>query len=101
MAATVLPSRARPAQWCADAYVFVPMDFIGRPRILRWEPRGFGGLWRATMDWFIRQQNLERFRRLLAQSPDESERRQIRKLLAEEEAKERAAATRPGGDAAP
>ena len=53
------------------------------------------------MDWFIRQQNLERFRRLLAQSPDESERRQIRKLLAEEEAKERAAATRPGGDATP
>ncbi len=41
------------------------------------------------MEWFIRQQNLERFRRLLAQSIDEPERRQIQKLLAEEEAKER------------
>jgi hypothetical protein len=51
------------------------------------------------MEWFIRQQNLERFRRLLAQSPDESERRQIRKLLAEEEAKEREAATRADGAA--
>jgi hypothetical protein len=49
------------------------------------------------MEWFIRQQNLERFRRLLAQSSEESERRQLRKLLAEEEAKERQAATRPDG----
>jgi hypothetical protein len=53
--------------------------------------------WRATMECFIRQQNLERFRRLLAQSPTEPERRQIQKLLAEEEAKEREAATRSGG----
>jgi hypothetical protein len=52
------------------------------------------------MEWFIRHQNLERFRRLLAQSPDESERRQIQKLLAEEEAKEREAATRGNGAAA-
>ena len=51
------------------------------------------------MEWFIRQQNLERFRRLLAQSTDEPERRQIQKLLAEEEAKERAA-TRADGAAA-
>jgi hypothetical protein len=51
------------------------------------------------MEWFIRQQNLERFRRLLAQSSEESERRQIQKLLAEEEAKEREAATRPDGAA--
>jgi hypothetical protein len=52
------------------------------------------------MEWFIRQQNLERFRRLLAQAPDEPERRQIQKLRAEEEAKERAAAPRPDGAAA-
>ena len=52
------------------------------------------------MEWFIRQQNLERFRRLLALSPDESERRQIEKLLAEEEAKERKSATRANGAAA-
>jgi hypothetical protein len=48
------------------------------------------------MEWFIRQQNLERFRRLLAQSSDDSERRQLVKLLAEEEAKARAAPARPG-----
>lgn len=41
------------------------------------------------MEWFIHQQNLERYRRLLAQSADESERQQILKLLAEEEAKDR------------
>jgi hypothetical protein len=41
------------------------------------------------LDSFIHQQNLERFRRLLAQSTDESQRQQIRKLLAEEEAKDR------------
>jgi hypothetical protein len=51
------------------------------------------------VEWFIRQQNLERFRRLLAQSATEPERRQIQKLLAEEEAKEREAATRGGGAA--
>jgi hypothetical protein len=75
------------------------MDFAGPPRILAGNPRGFGA-WRAAMEWFIRQQNLERFRRLLAQSPAEPERRQIQKLLAEEEAKEREAATRADGAAA-
>jgi hypothetical protein len=49
-----------------------------------------------AMEWFIRQQNLERFRRLLTQSADESERRQLLRLLAEEEAKERTASARPG-----
>ncbi len=49
------------------------------------------------MEWFIRQQNLERFRRLLTQSADQSERRQILRLLAEEEAKEREATDRPPG----
>ena len=51
------------------------------------------------MEWFVRQQNLERFRRLLTQSADESERRQLLKLLAEEEAKERATHARPGAAA--
>ena len=51
------------------------------------------------MEWFVRQQNLERFRRLLTQSADESERRQLLKLLAEEEAKERATFSRPGAAA--
>jgi hypothetical protein len=41
------------------------------------------------MQWFIHQQNHERYRRLLAQTADESERRQISKLLAEEDAKDR------------
>jgi hypothetical protein len=40
------------------------------------------------LDSFIHQQNLERFRRLLAQSTDDKQRQQIRKLLAEEEAKD-------------
>ncbi len=53
-----------------------------------------------AMEWFIRQQNVERFRRLLAQTSDESERQQILKLLAEEEAKSRPAGLRRGGAAA-
>ena len=53
-----------------------------------------------TMEWFIHQQNLERYRRLLAQPADESERRQIVKLLAEEEAKDRQPASRREGAAA-
>lgn len=42
------------------------------------------------MDWFIHQQNVERFRRLLAHPADEAQRRQLIKLLAEEEAKMKA-----------
>ena len=53
-----------------------------------------------AMEWFVHQQNLERFRRLLTESADESERRQIQKLLAEEEAKAHPAALRRGGAAA-
>ena len=53
----------------------------------------------TTMEWFIHQQNLERYRRLLAQTADEAKRRQILKLLAEEEAKDRQPAT-PRADAA-
>jgi hypothetical protein len=77
------------------------MDFTGPRGIL--EPANHGEIPRPEsdqMEWFIRQQNLERFRRLLAQSPDEPERQQLQKLLAEEEAKERAAALRPDGAAA-
>jgi len=51
------------------------------------------------MEWFIRQQNLERFRRLPTQSADESERRQLQNLLAEDEAKARAAPVRPAAAA--
>jgi hypothetical protein len=55
---------------------------------------------RMTMEWFIHQQNLERYRRLLAQTADESERRQILKLLAEEEAKDQQPALPRAGAAA-
>jgi hypothetical protein len=40
------------------------------------------------MDQFIHRENLERFRRLLAQTTDEAQRRQLEKLIAEEEAKD-------------
>jgi hypothetical protein len=41
------------------------------------------------MEWFIHQQNLARFRRLLAHPADEAQRQQLLRLLAEEEAKDR------------
>jgi hypothetical protein len=71
------------------------MDLAGPAGILMRRRAGDSGS--GAMDWFIRQQNLERFRRLLTQSADESERRQLLKLLAEEETKERATLARPGG----
>lgn len=40
------------------------------------------------MDRFIRRENIERYRRLLAQTTDEAQRRQLLKLIAEEEAKD-------------
>lgn len=40
------------------------------------------------MDHFIRRENIERYRRLLEQTTDEAQRRQILKLIAEEEAKD-------------
>ena len=43
---------------------------------------------RCTMQEFIRQKNLEHYRRLLAGGPDEAERELLLRLLAEEEAKE-------------
>ena len=42
------------------------------------------------MDSFIHRENMERFRRLLAETKDEAQRRQILKLLAEEERKDAA-----------
>jgi hypothetical protein len=52
------------------------------------------------MEWFIHQQNLERDRRLLTQPADAAERRQILKLLAEEEAKNQQLAPPRAGAAA-
>lgn len=40
------------------------------------------------MDRFVHRANLEHFRRLLAQTTDETQRRKIEKLIAEEEAKD-------------
>ena len=40
------------------------------------------------MERFIHRENLERFRRLLQLATDEGQRRQLKKLIAEEEAKE-------------
>ena len=41
------------------------------------------------MEQFVHQQNLDHFRKRLAETKDEAERQQILKLLAEEEAKDR------------
>ncbi len=50
------------------------------------------------MQSFIHRKNLEIFRKRLAASQDEPERRQLRKLLAEEEAKESPAGPRRADD---
>jgi hypothetical protein len=49
----------------------------------------------ATMEKFIHRQNLEHYRKLLAETTDEVKRQTIRKLLAEEEAKDRLSPERP------
>jgi hypothetical protein len=41
----------------------------------------------AAMDAFLHRQNLERYRKLLAETTDEARRQQLLKLLAEEEAR--------------
>jgi len=41
------------------------------------------------MDRFIRRENIERYRRLLTETTDEAQRRQLLTLIAEEEAKDR------------
>ena len=40
------------------------------------------------MDKFVKAENIRHYRRLLEQTTDESERRRLRKLLAEEEARD-------------
>jgi hypothetical protein len=40
------------------------------------------------MDRFVRRQNIEHYRKLLAQNPSTAEREMLERLLAEEEAKE-------------
>jgi hypothetical protein len=50
------------------------------------------------MQSFIHRKNLEIFRKRLAEAQDESERSQLRKLLAEEEAKEPQGASRRPDD---
>ena len=40
------------------------------------------------MEQFVHRENLQRLRRLLAETADEPQRQQIQKLLAEEEAKD-------------
>jgi len=52
------------------------------------------------MDWFIHQQNIERYRRLLVQPADEEQRLQLLKLLAEEEANDRQPVRGKASDAA-
>jgi hypothetical protein len=49
------------------------------------------------MNGFVHQQNLERLRKLLAETPDHVQRPQILKLLAEEEAKDQHSAAPPSG----
>jgi hypothetical protein len=51
------------------------------------------------MQSFIHRKNLENFRARLAESKGEAERKQLRKLLAEEEAKEPAVARSESKDA--
>lgn len=41
------------------------------------------------MERFVHRQNLEHFRKQLAETTDEQQRERLRKLLAEEEAKDR------------
>jgi len=75
------------------------MDFRDAARILRARTAG-SAVWSRAMDWFIRQQNIERYRRLLAQPADEEQRLQLLKLLAEEEAKDRPPVRDKASDAA-
>jgi hypothetical protein len=47
------------------------------------------------IDRFIRRQNVERYRRLLESTEDETQRRLVLKLLAEEQQKQKDAGDRP------
>jgi hypothetical protein len=50
-------------------------------------PGSGAAIWSPTMYPFVHQQNLLRFRRLLADPADEAQREQLLRLIAEEEAK--------------
>jgi hypothetical protein len=50
------------------------------------------------MQSFIHRKNLEHFRKLLAETTDEAERRTLLQLLTEEKAKDKAPAKAPNGD---
>ena len=52
---------------------------------------------RCAMQSFVHRKNLEHFRKLLAQTTDEAERRTVLKLLAEEKAKDKAPTKAPNG----
>jgi hypothetical protein len=53
------------------------------------------------LERFIHRQNIEHYRKLLAETKDEAQRRQLVKLLAEEEAREPAASQNGGGKSPP
>jgi hypothetical protein len=50
------------------------------------------------MQSFVHRKNLEHFRKLLAQTTDEVERRTLLKLLSEERAKDKAPTKAPDGE---
>jgi hypothetical protein len=52
------------------------------------------------MDQFIHRQNLQNYRKLLAETTDETQRAQLLKLLSEEEAKD-PSAPQKGGEKSP
>jgi hypothetical protein len=54
-------------------------DICHRPLVPRKE---------AQMEGFVHRQNLEHYRKLLAETTDEAQRRMLLKLIAEEDAKE-------------
>jgi hypothetical protein len=68
----------------------------------RWEqfPGAIGGVWKGAMDQrvFIAQLNIEHYREKLLSEKDGATRRQIARLLAEEEAKLVALSDPPGNN---
>jgi hypothetical protein len=53
------------------------------------------------MERFVHRQNIEHYRKLLAETTDEAQRRQLLKLLAEEEAKDPSAPQNGGAKSPP
>jgi hypothetical protein len=81
-----------------------PYDRQGRHAFVRWQtyhstrlairrrlqPKAeLNACGEVLMEQFIHRENLQRLRRLLAETADDSQRQQILKLLAEEEAKDK------------